>query len=77
MRAHLGRLPRAPFHDGRVVLVSREAVTDVAPVERVGFQQPVVLIDHSGGPADLTESVSSFEKREAGVVVATPVHRPA
>ncbi len=28
VRAHLGRLPRAPFPDGRVVLVGRATVTD-------------------------------------------------
>ncbi|MEU9345382.1 hypothetical protein AB0D74_29680 [Streptomyces sp. NPDC048278] len=73
LRAHLDRLPRDPLDDGRVVLVRRETVTDFVPAERDGFQQPVLLIDHSvghsDGPVALPELVSLFERQEAGVVV--------
>lgn len=76
LRAHLDGLPRDPFDDDRVVLVSRAAVTDFVPAERDGFQQPVVLIDHTGGPAGLTELVALFEKQEAGVIVVAAPARP-
>ncbi|WP_189265301.1 hypothetical protein [Streptomyces fuscichromogenes] len=84
--AHLDRLPRDPLHDGRVVLVRRETVTDFVPAERDGFQQPVVLIDHDvahdtdrgDGPVTLAELLSLFEKQEVGVaVVAAPQAPPA
>ncbi|MFK0158675.1 hypothetical protein ACIQVK_42230 [Streptomyces sp. NPDC090493] len=80
-RAHLDLLPRDPLHDGRVVLVRRETVTDFVPAERDGFQQPVVLIDHSvehgDGPVALTELMSLFARQEAGVAVVAAPKAPA
>ncbi|MFJ8493841.1 hypothetical protein ACIRBZ_36700 [Streptomyces sp. NPDC094038] len=73
LRAYLDRLPRDPLDDGRVVLVRRETVTDFVPAGRDGFQQPVLLIDHSvehgDGPVALPGLVGLFERQEAGVVV--------
>ncbi|MEU9239404.1 hypothetical protein [Streptomyces sp. NPDC048385] len=61
VRAHLGRLPRAPFPDGRVVLVGRATVTDSVLAGGDGFRQPVVLTDRGGGPDGVGRLV-----REAG-----------
>jgi len=69
LRAHLAELPRDPLHEDRVVLVRRETVTDFVPAERDGEHQPVVLIDHVGGPVVLTELVGLFENHEASVAV--------
>lgn len=76
LRAHLTGLPRDPGHDDRVVLVRRETVTDFVPPEHDGVPQPVVLIDHVGGPIELAGLVGLFDARESGitVVAATPGH---
>ncbi|MEV7391051.1 hypothetical protein [Streptomyces sp. NPDC091215] len=76
LRAHLAGLPRDPGHGDRVVLVCRETVTDFVPPEHDGVPQPVVLIDHVGGPVGLAELVGLFDARESGiaVVAATPGH---
>lgn len=74
LREHLAGLPRDPFDDDRVVLLTREVPTDFVPAERDGHHQPVILIDHAGGPAAPAEPTALFERREAGVaVVAAPV----
>ncbi|MEU9448857.1 hypothetical protein [Streptomyces sp. NPDC048277] len=74
LRAHLAELPSDPAHDGCVVLVRRETVTDFVPPEHDGVPQSVVLIDHVGGTVGLAELIGMFDAQESGisVVAATP-----
>jgi len=61
-----------------VFLLRRETVTDFVPAEQDGHPQPVLLIEHGGGPVHPAELVRLFENGEASIaVVNATVARPA
>ncbi|MDX2402040.1 hypothetical protein NJO91_02730 [Streptomyces microflavus] len=73
LRPAVDELLRAP-HDGEhVVLLRRETVTDFVPAEQDGQPQPVLLIEHAGGPVHPAELVRLFEDGEAGIAVVNAV----
>ena len=66
---HIADLPPDPLDSERVVLLRRELRTDYVPAEWNGARQPVLLIDHAGAPAVLTELFDRIEQGEAGIAV--------
>ncbi|MFB7570679.1 hypothetical protein [Streptomyces sp. NPDC056165] len=66
---HLAGLARDPADDDRVLLLRREIVTDFVPAEQDGEKQPVLVLDHMGGPAALTELFSRFAQGDASIGV--------
>ncbi|MFP1665678.1 hypothetical protein ACLCDR_30105 [Streptomyces cavourensis] len=77
LRDALDGLPRVGSDGGeRVVLLRREISTDFVPAEQDGEPQPVLLVDHAGGPVGPAELARLFERGEASIAVVNATWGP-
>ncbi|MYR40395.1 hypothetical protein GTX14_37305 [Streptomyces sp. SID4944] len=77
LRDALDGLPRIASDGGEhAVLLRREISTDFVPTEQDGEPQPVLLVDHAGGPVGPDELARLFESGEASIAVVNATWGP-
>lgn len=77
LRDALDGLPRVASDGGElVVLLRREISTDFVPAEQDGEPQPVLLLDHVGGPVGPADPAHLFESGDASIAVVNATWSP-